>query len=81
MSAISVGRVKEVSDRQQIGLALGQPRARSGALAFGAVPVAAANGIFPLAALWAKSVMGSQDGIPLNPRRFWAIALSITVRS
>ena len=32
----------EVSDRQQVGLALGQPRARGGALALGAVPVAAA---------------------------------------
>jgi hypothetical protein len=32
----------EVSHRQQIGLALGQPRARGSALAFGAMPVAAA---------------------------------------
>src|SRR5277367_6676367 len=32
----------EVFDRQQVGLALGQPRARGGALALGAVPVAAA---------------------------------------
>jgi hypothetical protein len=32
----------EVSDRQQVGLALGQPGARGGALALGAVPVAAA---------------------------------------
>jgi hypothetical protein len=49
----------EVSDRQQVGLTLGQPRACGGALALGAVPVAAANGKFPLAALWAKLVMGS----------------------
>ena len=34
----------EVADRQQVGFALGEPGARSGALAFGAVPVAAANG-------------------------------------
>ena len=32
----------EVSDRQQVGLALGQPCARGGALALGTVPVAAA---------------------------------------
>ena len=32
----------EVADRQQVGFALGQPGARSGALAFGAVPIAAA---------------------------------------
>jgi hypothetical protein len=34
----------EVADRQQVGFALGQPGASSGALAFGTVPVAAANG-------------------------------------
>ena len=49
----------EVADRQQVGLALGQPGARGGALAFGAMPVAAANGRRPLAALWADPVMGS----------------------
>ena len=49
----------EVADRQQVGLALGQPGARGGALALGAVPVAAANGPRPLAALWADPVMGS----------------------
>jgi hypothetical protein len=32
----------EVSDRQQVGLALGEPGARGGPLALGAVPVAAA---------------------------------------
>ena len=31
----------EIADRQQVGLALGQPGARGGALALGAVPVAA----------------------------------------
>ena len=31
----------EVADRQQVGFAFGQPDARSGALALGAVPVAA----------------------------------------
>jgi hypothetical protein len=51
----------EVADRQQVGLAFGQPDAGSGALALRAMPVAAANGKFPLAALWAKSVMGSQQ--------------------
>jgi hypothetical protein len=50
----------EVSDRQQVGLARGEPGARGGPLALGTVPVAAANGNFPLAALWANSVMGSQ---------------------
>jgi len=32
----------EISDRQQVGLALGQPGARGGALALGAMPIAAA---------------------------------------
>jgi len=41
----------EVADRQQIGLALGQPGARGRALAPGAVPVATANGRRPLVAL------------------------------
>jgi hypothetical protein len=50
----------EVADRQQVGFALGQPGARSGALAFGTVSVAAANGRCPLAALWANPVMGSR---------------------
>jgi hypothetical protein len=50
----------EVADWQQVGLAFGQPDAGSGALALGAVPVAAANENFPLRVLWAKSVMGSQ---------------------
>src|SRR5277367_3745990 len=54
----------EVSDWQQVGLALGEPRARGGALALGAVPVATANGKFPLAVLWANSVMGSQRAAP-----------------
>ena len=49
----------EVADRQQVGFTLGQPGARSGALALGAVPVAATNGRRALAALWAKPVMGS----------------------
>ena len=49
----------EVADRQQVGFALGQPGASSGALAFGTVPVAARNGRCPLPALWADPVMGS----------------------
>jgi hypothetical protein len=32
----------EVADRQQVGFTLGQPGVRSGALAFGAMPIAAA---------------------------------------
>jgi hypothetical protein len=49
----------EVADRQQLGLALGEPLLCGGALTFGAMPVAAANGRRPLAALWADPVMGS----------------------
>jgi hypothetical protein len=49
----------EVGYRQKLGLALLEPVACRRALALGAVPVAAANGRRPLAALWAKPVMGS----------------------
>ena len=49
----------EVSDRQQVGLTLGQPGACGGTLTLGAMPVAAANGRRPLAALCANLVMGS----------------------
>ena len=45
MSATSAGQREhdvEVADRQQVGLALGEPGARRRALALGAVPVAAA---------------------------------------
>src|SRR6266851_2596009 len=49
----------EVGNREQFGLARRHPLARSRALALRAVPVAAANGRRPLAALWANSVMGS----------------------
>jgi hypothetical protein len=49
----------EVADRQQLGLALGKPLLCGGALTFGAMPVAAANGRRPLAALWANPLMGS----------------------
>ena len=45
----------EVSNRQQVGLARGQPGARGGALALGAVPVAAAViGDPPMAAVFAS---------------------------
>ena len=54
----------EVADRQQVGFTLGQPGARSGALAFGAMPIATRNGNFPLRVLWANSVMGSQRAAP-----------------
>jgi len=60
----------EVADRQQVSLAFGQPDAGSGALALGAVPVAATNGNFPLAALWANSVMGSQRRLSVEFRPF-----------
>ena len=51
----------EVSDRQQVGLALGQPGARGGALALGAVPVAAAVvGDAPVAAVLAGLDMTAQ---------------------
>ena len=53
----------EVSDRQQVGLALGQPGARGGALALGAVPVAAAVIGDPLvAAVLAGLDMTAQGG-------------------
>ena len=53
----------EVSDRQQVGLALGQPGARGGALALGAVPVAAAViGDPPVAAVLAGLDMTAQGG-------------------
>jgi hypothetical protein len=70
----------EVSDRQQVGLALGQPGARGGALALGAVPVAARNGKFPLHALWANSVMESQRAVLFEPTWLAAIFLPITAR-
>jgi hypothetical protein len=49
----------EIADRQQVGLARRQPLARRGALALGAMPVAAGNGRRPLLVLWADPVMGS----------------------
>ena len=44
---------------QQLGLALSQPSPRRRALALRAMPIAAANGRRPLAALWANPVMES----------------------
>ena len=53
----------EVSDRQQVGLALGQPCARGSTLALGAVPVAAAVvGDPPMAAVLASLDMTAQGG-------------------
>ena len=49
----------EIRHRQQLGLTIGKPLGASQALALRAVPVAAANGRRPLAALWATPVMGS----------------------
>src|ERR1700751_1869223 len=49
----------EIRHRQELGLALGEPFLRGGALAFRAMPITAANGQRPLRALWANSVMGS----------------------
>ncbi len=51
----------EVPDRQQVGLALGQPHACGGALALGGVPVAAAViGDPPMAAVLAGLDMTAQ---------------------
>jgi hypothetical protein len=53
----------EVTDRQQVGLALRQPGARSGTLAFGAVPVAATVvGDALMAAVLAGLDMTAQSG-------------------
>src|SRR5271155_6086388 len=66
-----------VRHRQQIGLARGQPVLCRRALALGTMPVAAANGKFPLAALWARFVMGSWRAVAmpafLIDRRFLGI--------
>jgi hypothetical protein len=48
-----------IGDRQQIGLALGEPLTRRCALTLRAMPIAAGNGRRPLPALWADPVMGS----------------------
>ncbi len=53
----------EVADRQQVGLARGQPLSRRRTLTLRTVAVAAGNGKFPLAALWANSVMGSWQAV------------------
>ncbi len=50
----------EIRDGQQLGLAIGQPLPGRRALALRAMPVATANGRFPLAVLWANFVMGSR---------------------
>ena len=53
----------EVADRQQVGLALGQPGARGGALALGAVPVAAGVvGDAPVAAVLAGLDVTAEGG-------------------
>ena len=52
----------EVSDRQQVGLALGQPHARGAALTLGAMPVAAAViGDAPMAAVLAALDMAARS--------------------
>jgi hypothetical protein len=53
----------EVSDRQQVGLALGQPGVRGGSLALGAVPIAAA--VIP-AALSPDSSLGLVESANLR---------------
>jgi hypothetical protein len=58
----------KVRNRQQLGLAGGEPLPRRSPLTLRAVPVAAANGRRPLAALWAKSVMGSWRLQPCNTK-------------
>ena len=57
----------EIADRQQIGLAGGEPILRRRALALGAMAVAARNGRRPLPALWAKPVMGSWRQLVRGP--------------
>ena len=52
----------EVWRREQLCFPLLQPLPGRRALAFWAVPVAAANGRRPLPVLWANSVMGSWRG-------------------
>jgi hypothetical protein len=49
----------EIADRQQIGLAGREPILRRRALTLWAMAIATCNGRRPLAALWAKPVMGS----------------------
>ena len=61
----------EVADRQQVGFALGQPGARSGALAFGTVSVAAAvvgNALMP-AVLAGIDVATERRGAAVLDRR------------
>jgi hypothetical protein len=53
----------KIRHRQQLGLALSQPLASRRALALRAMPIAAANGRSPLAALWAKLLMGSWQAV------------------
>jgi hypothetical protein len=48
-----------IGNRQQLGLAIGEPLARRRALTLRAMPIAAGNGRRPFPALWAHSVMGS----------------------
>ena len=60
----------EVGHRQQFGLTGFEPFGACQALALRAVPVAAGNGGFPLPALWANSVMGSQRRLLVEFRPF-----------
>ena len=63
-----------VGNREEFGLALGQPLPRRRALTLRAVPVAAGNGRRPLPALWADPVMGSWRAVhrhfPVNCSAF-----------
>ena len=56
----------EVFDRQQIRLSGFQPAARRRPLTLRTVTIAASNGHSPLAALWAKTVMGSWQPLRLD---------------
>ena len=70
-----------IRDRQEVGLAFGQPLLRRRALALRAMPVAAGNGRCPLPALWAKPVMGAGDDLIAFRRPSPLAQLTITQRS
>jgi hypothetical protein len=53
----------EVRHRQQLRLTTFEPLLGLCGVALGAAAIAAGNGNFPLPALWANSVMGSQRSV------------------
>ena len=70
----------EIRHVEQLRLPRFHPVPRGRTLAFGAMPVAAANGECPLLALWAKLVMGSWQPLCLHLREFPPTPLTITKR-